>query len=221
MSKKKLKVIVGDRAAVLTEEQLEMYNGLTKLQKSVSLKKLQGLSDVDAYLAGNGKAKSDNSRRASASEILTNPNVVAFIESFNSQIVSQAIMGREEMLERLTLMARSNVTDLVEINNNVVVDDPEQGKIMQSFWSLKDKENMPEGALSSIHELTSGKEGLKIKVHDQKAAMKQIADLEGFNAATRLAVGGDPDAPPIKSEDVPNDPLEAARVYQEMLGGKK
>ena len=213
-----MKIIVGEKAVELSDEQLEMFKGLTKLQKSVSLKKLEGLKDVEAYRQGGGKAKNANSQQASASEILCNPNVRQFIDSFNGHLISDAIMTREEMLERLTYMARTSLSDIVEFHENVVIEDEETGeKVRQSFWSIR--EDVDPNKLKSITKLTASPRGISIETHDEKAAMKQIADIEGFNAAVRLAIGGDPDAPPVSVESIPADPLEAAKAYQKMLEG--
>jgi phage terminase small subunit len=187
-----MKIIVNDRAIELSQEQLDLFGKLkTKLQRNTALKSLEGLSDVDAYVQGGGKAKSENSRSTSASEIMNNPNVQAFLKSFDAYFIAPSVMTRQEMLERLTGVARTSITDVVDINNQVMVEiDGEQ--VLQSYWSLKDPDQIKGAGASAISELTASKEGIKIKLHDSKAAMKQIADLEGYNAAVRLAVGGDP-----------------------------
>jgi phage terminase small subunit len=197
-----MKIIVNDRAIELSQEQLDLFGKLkTKLQRKTALKSLEGLCDVDAYLQAGGKAKGDNSQRASASEILCNPNIVAFIESFNAHLIAPSIMTRVEMLERLTGYARTEITDLVDIHENVIVDLPDGGQVKQSTWSLKEASEMGGAGVAAISEITASKDGIKFKIHDQKASMKQIADLEGYNAAVRLAVGGDPEGSPIKTED--------------------
>jgi phage terminase small subunit len=197
-----MKIIVNDRAIELSQEQLDLFGKLkTKLQRNTALKSLEGLCDVDAYIQGGGKAKSENSRSTSASEIMNNPNVQAFIESFNAHLIAPSIMTRAEMLERLTGYARTEITDIVDIHENVIVDLPDGGQVKQSTWSLKEASDMGGAGVAAISEITASKDGIKFKIHDQKASMKQIADLEGYNAAVRLAVGGDPDGSPITTED--------------------
>lgn len=196
-----MKVIVSDRAIELSQEQLDLFGKLkTKLQRNTALKSLEGLSDVESYLQAGGKAKGDNSRSTAASQIINNLNVQAFLKSFDAYFIAPSVMTRQEMLERLTGVARTSITDVVDINNQVMVEiDGDQ--VLQSYWSLKDPDEIKGAGASAISELTASKEGIKIKLHDSKAAMKQIADLEGYNAAVRLAVGGDPDGSPIKTED--------------------
>jgi len=209
-----MEVLVRDRKVELTQEQLDMYGALTELQKNVALKKLLGLPDVEAYRQGGGKAIGMNSQTTSASEIINNPNVSQFIDSFNCHVVADAVMTRQEMLERLTAMARTDITDLVTISNKVVAEGSEGEEVEQSFWALKDEQDMKNGGVSAISELSSSREGLKIKIHDQKTAMKQIADIEGFNAAVRLSLGGDPNAP-VQVVTMSKDEYRAAR--EEML----
>lgn len=204
------KVIVGDKVIELTDEQLRLFGNIkTRLQRNVALKSLEGLSDAEAYRQGGGKATNPNSLTSSASEILNNPDVVAFIESFNAYLVASSIMTREEMLERLTGMARTDITDVIDFHNSVVVGEVDGQPVTQSCWSIKDAGDIGAYGVSAISELTAGKEGIKIKLHDQKAAMKQIADLEGYNAAVRLAIGGDPKGTPIQYSDLSDDDLQA------------
>lgn len=181
-----MKIPVGENSIELTDDQLEAFSVLTKLQRAVALKSLEGLCDAEAYRQGGGKAKNANSLSTSASEILNNPNVRQFIDYFNGNLIASSIMTRVEMLERLTGMARTNITDVVKIHNKVMTEGPDGEEIEQSFWALKDTEEMTDGGVSSISELTASKDGLKIKLHDQKVAMKQIAEIEGFNATARL-----------------------------------
>lgn len=202
------KVIVRDRVVSLTEEQLSLFGALTRLQKNVALKSLEGLSDVQAYIQGGGKAKNENSIAASASVLLNNSKVKAFLDSFNAHVIAPSIMTRTEMLERLTSMARTSLSDIVEFHENVIVEDEETGdQVRQSFWAIK-KDVGPE-KLKSITKLTASPRGISIETHDEKAAMKQLADLEGYNAAVRVALGGDSLSPPIQTSDLTDEQLQA------------
>jgi phage terminase small subunit len=147
---------------------------------------------VEAYKRGGGKAnKNENSTNASASDILNNSNVVAFVESFNVKKISDKIMDRDEMLERLTIMARTEVSDVVHIvTEDRQLMDMETGEMIngQTFWSLKSPEQMTNGGMKAISELTATNNGLKIKMHNQRGAMKQLAELQGFDAAKEVNV---------------------------------
>jgi phage terminase small subunit len=120
-------------------------------------------------------------------------------------------MTRQEMLERLTGFARTEITDLVDINEDVMVVTPDGEEVKQSFWALKDPSRIGGAGTAAISEITASKDGIKFKMHDQKTCMKQIADLEGYNAAVRLAIGGDPDGDPIIAVTMTPDQYRKAR----------
>lgn len=197
-----MKTIVVDKVVDLTEEQISMFNDLTRLQKSVCLKSLEGMPDIEAYRQGGGKGKTENASAVSVSQILSNHKVAAFMNSVRGGRLNDLIMSREEMLQRLTALSRTTMSDVVEISTDVITTDEEGNLVKQSYWSLKDFDKMGNGGVEAISELSSSKEGLKIKLHDAKQTMKQISTIQGYEAAHRIAVGGDPDAPPIEISKV-------------------
>lgn len=213
----------------MNEEQQRLFEMLTPLQKEVSLNSIAGMTDIDAYKASRGKAKTLNTMRASVSEILINPNVVAFKRSMTEHIVNPAIMSRNEMMERLSGLARTNMSDLItwgvqgdtgdyregeEIEDGI--DDP-QYQEPQSVWVIKPSALQDPIKVASIAEVTASKEGIKIKQHSPLAAMKQLAELAGYNAAQKVEHSG---AVAVTSIDLNASPEEAARMYAEMMEAK-
>lgn len=89
----------------MTKEQKVLFDNLKPLQKEIALNSISGMNDIDSYKASKGKAVKENTMRASVSEILTNPNVTAFIASIKATAVNDAIMSREKMLETLSKLA--------------------------------------------------------------------------------------------------------------------
>jgi len=162
-----VKIKAEGRAVVLTKEQIEAFEGLTKLQQNVALKRLSGMAPSEAYIAGGGKAKTESTAAVCAHEILNNPNVSSFINSFDKmseEKIASAIMGRDEMLERLSEMARVELS-LADITN-------------------------PEN-IKHVSEVTIGPEGAIYKMKasaDRRAAMKQLADLLGYNKAQEINI---------------------------------
>ncbi len=96
----------------MNEEQKRLFDILKPLQREISLNSIAGMNDIDSYKASSGKAKKENTMRASVSEILTNPNVTAFLDSMKSMAVNDAIMTRAEMLEQLTKLAKLSGEEL-------------------------------------------------------------------------------------------------------------
>ncbi|ACG60339.1 small subunit terminase TerS [Iodobacter phage PhiPLPE] len=187
-----MKVKAQGRSVTLSKEQVDMFNALTKLQQNFVLKKLEGLSNYQSYVAAGGKSKTQEAASVSAIQILHNINVSSFIKSFDEiavERIASAVMSREEMIERLSTMARVKVDDVLNISNRTLYDSDGE-EVAQGAWSLKNVEDMTNDAAIAISELTAGKDGLKVKLHNQIAAMKQLADLCGYNKPQEINLNG-------------------------------
>ncbi len=172
----------------LTDEQVEALSGLTDLRRRCVLKKLEmNGTNLEAYKAAGGRGGD-----AAASELFKRADVVAALKLFAHARAKPSIMTREEMLERLTIMARTEITDIIDfIPSDKELIDPETGEIVkQAMWRLRDAKDMPPGAIAAIGELTAGKDGYKFKLHDQRAAMKQLAELLGIEAPKKIEHSG-------------------------------
>lgn len=200
----------------LTAEQQKLFDALTTLQKKFVTHLLAGKSQVEAYRKAGGKAKGD-AAYSKAVQIVRNSKVAFFLRSVREQAVSSAIMTREEALTRLSKMGRASLTDIAEFKNSQVGEDEEGNPVYQATWSFKDSALQDPDAMSAISELTTGKDGIKLKMHDPKAAIKQLAELQGWEAPKRSEVSG-PGGAPIKSETVTTSAHEAAEEYKKLMG---
>lgn len=175
---------------VMTDHQKLLFDKLKPLQKEIALNSISGMNDIDSYRASKGKARTESAQRASASEILTNPNVLAFLDSMTEAKVSDAIMSRDEMAERLSNLSRVDMNDLIEwqqIETEDDEDDEDDGEpITQSMWRIKDSAMQDPLKMAAISELAATKDGIKIKQHSPLASMNQLADLMGYKAATKF-----------------------------------
>lgn len=162
----------------LTDKQKELFDDLTKMQQKIVLKSLEGMNDIDAYRAGGGKAKDEITQAVSASQIFSNLKVVSFMDSMKETLISEAIMTRTEALERLTRIARA---DCVPVFKSISIVDAEGNEHKQTVWSIPDSEDLTPEQLSSIAEVSTGKDGLKIKQHSAPQAIKQLAEMEDWN----------------------------------------
>lgn len=197
----------------LTAEQQLLFDALTPLQQKFSLAIIKGKNQTDAYKAAKGKARGDNLRKA-AHAIATNCDVVAFLKSVQGEVVDDAIMSREEALKRLTALGRTSLFDLAEFRNYVASEDEDGEPVMQATWSFKDSALVTPEAMAAIAELTAGPQGLKIKLHDPKAAIKQLAELEGWEAPKKTEMSG-PGGGPLQTVTMSKAEYKAAR--QEMM----
>lgn len=200
----------------LTAEQQRLFDVLTPLQKRFSLAIIKGKNQTEAYRKAGGKAKGDNLRKA-AHVIATNCDVQAFIKSVQGEIIDEAIMTRDEALKRLSKMGCASIADIAEFSNSIVGEDEEGNPVYQAVWSFKDSSLQDPDAMSAVSELISGKDGIKLKMHDPKAAIKQLAELQGWEAPKKTELTG-ADGGPIKTETTNLTADQAAEIYRKMMG---
>lgn len=202
----------------MTPEQQALADKLTNLQRGVVLGVVAGKTQRQAYRDAGGKAKTDETADASASEILSHPEVKAFYDSLVSNAATDAVMTRSEALERLSLMGRTRITDIVEFETvEVSAVDPKTGedvKKTETIWRIKESAELNELAASAIKSVTMTKFGPKIEMHDAASAIAQMSKMQGWDAPNKVQVSGDPDNP-VVSVTLGKEEYKAARA--EML----
>lgn len=191
----------------LTQEQKKLFGALTQLQQEIATNTLAGMKPIDAYKASSGKAKTETARSASVSEILSKPKVIAFLESMREAAISEAIMTRQEALERLSTLARTGIADLVEFRNVEMGLDAEGNNALQAVWNVKDAILQDPAKLAAIAELSAGRDGIKIKTHSQLQAIQQLAKMEGWESAAKHEHTG-PNGGPIQHQDMTDEALK-------------
>ncbi len=171
----------------MTPEQKQLFDRLTELQQRTAINVLAGMTQRAGYYAAGGKATSDESADSASSEILRNLEVKAFMDAMKEEAVSAAVMTRTEALEKLSALARTDLKDLVEFGEYELGSDPDSGDpIIQSSWRIKPSALQDPVQMAAIAELTASKEGIKIKTHSPLAAIKQLSDMQGWNAAQKF-----------------------------------
>lgn len=198
----------------LTEEQKALFDALTQLQRRFVTALLEGANQTEAYRRAGGKAKGDG-ERSKANQLVTNSNVQAFLQSVQHETVNEAIMTYTEALERLTLMGRTTIHDIATFGNYQIGEDEEGQPVFQASWKFKDSKNIKPEHLAAVAELSTGKDGLKIKLHDPKAAIKQLAEMCGWEAPKKAELTG-ANGGPIQTSNLTPD--EAAEAYRKMMG---
>lgn len=200
----------------LTKEQKALFDALTALQKKFVTCLISGDRQADAYRNAGGKAKGDGVH-SKAATMVRNGNVQAFLHSVQYEAVSEAIMTRTEALERLTVMGRARIRDLVVFSEHNMGEDEDGNPVIQAAWRFKDSVKQHPELLDAIAEVTAGKEGIKLKLHDSRGAIKQIGEMQGWEAPKKSEVSG-PGGGPIQTETVNMTPEEAAEAYSKMMG---
>lgn len=174
----------------MTPEQLALFEAMTPLQQRLCSVLIDNpnLSQRQAYYAAGGTAKNDATADASASEILSNPSVKAFMDSIRAQAISKKIMDREEAMEILSMLGRGNLKDIVKFRTATIGKDLETGSdVNQTAWTInEDLQETDSDKLIIISELEVGKFGPKIKQHSKVAAIQQLAKMQGWEAAQKV-----------------------------------
>lgn len=145
-----------------------------------------------SYSAENMKPQSIN---VNASKLLADTKIALRVKELQDAAASAAIMGRKEALERLTVLARTGIADLVEFGSYEIGADQDGNPIRQAAWSVKDSVFQDPIKLAAISELTAGKDGIKIKTHSPLQAIQQIAKMEGWESASKHEHTGPNGAP--------------------------
>lgn len=199
----------------MTDEARELFATMTELQRRVASNVLRNMTARQAYIhAEIGTATTPSSIDTCVSEILNNPKVARYLALVRGAEHDETIMGRDEMRRRLTVLARTDLTDLVEFEDVEVA----PGK-KQTVWRIREEARTDPLKRAAISELVFTKQGPKIKTHSALAAMKQLADLDGLDAPKRTEVSGPGGAPIAVAAIDASDPAEAAKAYQAMLNG--
>lgn len=186
----------------MNEEQKKLADKLTKLQLRTVLNMVAGLSQREAYYAAGGTAKSPESADVIVCKMLRETKVKAFHDSLIDSVARDAVITRQQALERLSQIAMTNVSDVAIFRTVEVGEDKDGNPVRQSVWELKDAEDIEGRSLSAIAELSSSGSGLKFKLHSPLAAIKQLADMEGWEAPKKLEI--DEKRPPLLSRRVVN-----------------
>ena len=187
----------------MNAEQQDLFDKLSKLQQRTATGVLAGMTNRAAYYAAGGTSKNNESADATSSAMLSNLKVKAFMDCMKKQVVSEAIMCREEAMKILTQLGRGNLTDIVKFKTTHVGQNAETGDdVHQTTWTIDEdlQANDPD-KLMIISELEVGKNGPKIKQHSKVAAIAQLAKMGGWESASKHEVSG-PGGGPILTKDV-------------------
>lgn len=222
-------VELGNRTIELTDEQLDAYNAMTKLQRGVALASLSGSEPDEAHRIGGGKCKNEKHRRDLGLQILADPRVKHFLATMAvdpAPEIASAVLSRDEILIGLTTIARTTIDDVVSFTERPSVDMENGLEVYSSSVHVKSIDEIPPGARSAIKSVKQTKNGLELVLHDSMAARKQIADMCGYNAPTKTELSG-PNGGPIQTQDVPDEELEEKLKalglgrYHNQLGAKR
>lgn len=226
-----MELTLDDRTVTLTDEQLTMFNNLTKLQRGVVTGSLGGMSPSDAHRNAGGKCRDEARRTDLASQILLYPVVVKFMDTFKVEppaSLTRAVMTRDDIISDLTDIANATIFDVARFYT-----DHDSMMHLETGAEVEGQTSVIVKSMSDIdpkhHKLIKGvkqtKYGIELTLHDQMQARKQITDMCGYDAPKRSEISG-PGGEPIKVEEVTDEQLQSKLKelglgrYHNQLGGK-
>ncbi len=175
----------------LTDSQLELSSKLTTLQRKFVINLVgSSMSQREAYIAAGGKAKTESAQDNSASVMLSNSKVKAFYDSLINQAASSAILSREEALSILSSNAKITIGDVADFKLAKVGEDDNGEPVYQTVWTIKNSDDIAPHVLRAVKSVSIGRDGPKIELHDQHQAIKQISDMQGWNAPKKTELTG-------------------------------
>lgn len=184
----------------MTPTQEKLASKLNQIQIDTVLGVIAGKSQRQAYIDAGGKGSTPEAIDASASKLLSLDKVQLFKAALLESVVSDAIMTRQQALERLTLMASTEITDILEFGTVEVKlpgKDGEDETVEETIWRMKDSPEVERRAKASIKSVTMTKYGPKIEMYDSASAIAQMAKMQGWESAQKHIHGGDPANPVV------------------------
>lgn len=195
----------------LSEEVLELGYKLTHLQRQTVINIVsKNMSNREAYIAAGGKSSTGTSADTSVSRMLSLDKVKAFYNALMDSAATEAVMTREEALIRLTRLARVTINDIAEFDEKVIGENADGDPIIQTVWRMRGSNELSAHAASAIKSVTAQRGGAKIEMHDPLAAIKQLADMQGWSASKKLELTGKDGSPIAVQADVSSDEVTAA-----------
>lgn len=157
---------------------------LTPKQENFCLAYLETGNASEAYRrAYDAEGMSPSAINVEACNMLGNPKIALRLEELTCKATSDAVMTRQRAMERLSLIAETNLTDILEFDQHDI--ETEQGLVRETIWRMKDSEGIEATAAAAIKSVTMTKFGPKIEMHDKLSAIQQLAKMQGWEAAQK------------------------------------
>lgn len=147
------------------------------------------LVDLNATQAAIRVGYSKKTAAEQASRLLTNVKIAEAVAEGRAKLSQRTGITQDRVLQEYARIAFSNMKEFAAFGPDGV--------------KLKDLEDMDDDAARCVAEVSesTSKDGgsIRFKLHDKKGALDSIARHLGM-FTDRLAVGGDPSAPPIEGK---------------------
>lgn len=164
---------------------------LTAKQEAFCIAYFETGNATEAYRrAYNSEKMKATSMSANAGKLMADTRIALRIEQLKTMARTKAVMTRQEALERLSRIGRTSLADLIEWRTADLGEDDDGNAVRQTGWHIKDSVAQDPQKMELIAELSTGRDGVKIKTHSQLQAIQQLAKMEGWESAAKHEVTG-------------------------------
>ncbi len=180
------------------------------------------LIDLNATQAAIRAGYSAKTASSQGERLLRNVEVQSELTKRMSARQHRTEITQDRVLQELAKIGFSDIRKIVQWGNTEVVtgvdDEGEATVEVHHGLRLIGADDIDDATAAAISEISEGREGLKVKLHDKKGALVDIGRHLGMFKDKVELTGKD--GGPIQSiSSVTTDPIEAARIYQEMITG--
>lgn len=167
---------------------------LTPKQEAFALAYVETGNASEAYRkVYNAQRMKPASINRKAKELLDHGKISARVAEVMAAAVSSVVMNRQQALERLTLIAETRITDILEFRTveiKTVGKDGEEESDEQTIWLMKDSPEIEKRAAAAIKSVTMTKHGPKIEMYDARGAIEQLSKMQGWDAPQKVDHSG-------------------------------
>lgn len=133
---------------------------LTDKQKIFADEYLIDLNATRAYKVAYPRVRSDEVARANSSRLLTNANVVDYIDKRMQDRQERTEVTQDMVIEELAAIAFARATDYAQVKKGMV--------------QIKDTDELSEKQVKAIAGIKEGKFGIELKLNDKEKALELL-----------------------------------------------
>jgi phage terminase small subunit len=178
------------------------------------------LIDLCASKAAKRAGYSEQWARDRGWRVLQRADVQAYLAERMTARAERTEITQDMVLRELAKIGFSDIRKAVKWGESVVGIHPDTGQAVAVHdIMLTASDQVDADTAAAISEVSQTQQGLKVKLHDKRAALVDIGRHLGM-FTDKVEVTGKDGAPLGAMPTLPVDPIEAARVYQKVMSGE-
>lgn len=179
------------------------------------------LIDLNATQAATRAGYSAKTAQEQSSRLLSNVMVQSALSERMKDRESRTEITQDKVLAELAKIGFADIRNALAWGPEVMVVDEETGETAVSNGvALVPSEKIDSDTAAAIAEISQTAQGIKIKLHDKRAALVDIGRHLGMFKEKIELTGKD--GGPVQTVGIQTtDPMEAAKVYQDIMAGKR